>query len=171
MSKPTRKEILTLVEESVCKNRQDIYGPPEDSFSTIADFWSVYLSRHPQGALQPHDVAAMMALMKIARIVANPAHMDNWVDLTGYGACGGETAPQPPQQATPTDTCSPATSRSPADGLSLDEIFEVSTLGHKLNSVTIKKWDEMEGATIIDAVLRPSTLKFAQLNYLRNLAK
>ena len=37
-------------------------------------------------------MAIMMALLKIARISKNPQHMDNWVDLAGYAACGGEIA-------------------------------------------------------------------------------
>ena len=39
-----------------------------------------------------YDVAVMMALLKIARISENPQHMDSWVDLAGYAACGGEIA-------------------------------------------------------------------------------
>lgn len=38
----------------------------------------------------PEDVAAMMALLKIARIASGHAKADNWVDLAGYAACGGE---------------------------------------------------------------------------------
>jgi len=41
---------------------------------------------------KPVDVAAMMALMKLGRIAGNPAHMDSWIDLAGYSACGGEIA-------------------------------------------------------------------------------
>lgn len=38
----------------------------------------------------PEDVAAMLALLKIARIASGHAKADNWVDLAGYAACGGE---------------------------------------------------------------------------------
>lgn len=34
----------------------------------------------------------MMALLKIARIIYNPEHMDSWVDGCGYLACGAEIA-------------------------------------------------------------------------------
>ena len=40
--------------------------------------------------IAPKDVAAMMALLKIARIASGTAKPDNWVDLAGYAACGGE---------------------------------------------------------------------------------
>ncbi len=31
-----------------------------------------------------------MALLKIARIATGHGKADNWVDLAGYAACGGE---------------------------------------------------------------------------------
>jgi len=42
--------------------------------------------------LKPHDVALMMALLKIARLKGNPIHGDSWVDLAGYAACGAESS-------------------------------------------------------------------------------
>ena len=41
---------------------------------------------------EPEDVAAMMALLKIARLMSNPEHVDSWIDGAGYLACGGEVA-------------------------------------------------------------------------------
>jgi hypothetical protein len=32
----------------------------------------------------------MLALLKIARIASGHAKEDNWIDLAGYAACGGE---------------------------------------------------------------------------------
>jgi hypothetical protein len=32
----------------------------------------------------------MLALMKISRISSGHAKADNWIDLAGYAACGGE---------------------------------------------------------------------------------
>ena len=54
----------------------------------IAGMWSAYLGV-PVG---PVDAAAMMALLKVARVRVNPAHADNWIDLAGYAALGGEMA-------------------------------------------------------------------------------
>ena len=58
----------------------------------IAGLWADYL--HGIGVnldfLEPHDVAAMLALLKIARIASGHAKADNWIDLAGYAACGGE---------------------------------------------------------------------------------
>lgn len=36
------------------------------------------------------DVAAMLGLLKIARIATGHGKADNWIDLAGYAACGGE---------------------------------------------------------------------------------
>ena len=56
----------------------------------IGKLWTVYLDYSTK--IDAHDVAAMMALLKIARIAENPQHMDSWVDGCGYFACGGEIA-------------------------------------------------------------------------------
>lgn len=81
-----RAELLDTVAEVVGKDRQATHGRPEDSFTRIARLWSAYLDFD----VQPHDVAALMALLKLARIRENPAHDDNWIDLAGYAACGAE---------------------------------------------------------------------------------
>lgn len=90
----TRKRVLSEAEKCVCGQREQDYGTPEDSFNLIAKLWTTYVSTGSIVDLvfDAKDVAAMMALLKIARISENPAHMDSWVDLTGYAACGGEIA-------------------------------------------------------------------------------
>lgn len=81
-----RTELLATVIDIVNKDRQATHGRPEDSFTRIARLWSSYLDFE----IQPHDVAALMALLKLARIRENPTHDDNWIDLAGYAACGAE---------------------------------------------------------------------------------
>ena len=90
----TRKRVLSEAEKCVCGKREQDYGTPEDSFNIIADLWAVYLKGCGVSIdfLESHDVAIMMALLKIARISENPQHMDSWVDGCGYFACGGEIA-------------------------------------------------------------------------------
>lgn len=83
-----RSTILKEAECIVSRDRPNDYGPPEDSFERIAQLWTAYMGVD----FFPADVAAMMALLKIARIKACPAHLDNWLDLAGYAACGGEIA-------------------------------------------------------------------------------
>lgn len=84
----TREDVLNDAKECVCKNREDDYGSPEDSFQTIANLWTAYLDY----SISAKDVAVMMALLKIARIKTGTFKADSWVDLAGYAACGGEIA-------------------------------------------------------------------------------
>ena len=88
-----RPEILEAAKRCVCGDREQDSGSPEDSFACIAGLWTAYLNGRPVGAvveLDGVDVAAMLALLKIARIASGHAKEDNWVDLAGYAACGGE---------------------------------------------------------------------------------
>ena len=86
-----RKEILEAAQKCVCGDREQDYGSPEKNFNTIANLWADYLSAkvEPMG-IEPKDVAAMLALLKIARIATGHAKEDNWVDGCGYFCIGGE---------------------------------------------------------------------------------
>ena len=90
----TRPEILDAAKACVCGKRQNEYGNPENNFQTIAEFWSAYL----KCPIAAHDVAAMMALLKIARIAGGIGSDDCWIDLAGYAACGGEIAANFPEK-------------------------------------------------------------------------
>ena len=92
----TRKRVLKEAEKCVCGNREHEYGVPEDSFEMIGKFWTVYLDYDTK--IDAHDVAAMMALLKIARIAKSPDHMDSWCDVAGYASCGGEIAGKETQE-------------------------------------------------------------------------
>lgn len=83
-----RKQTLEMALQYVTADRQATHGKPEDTFGRIAGYWSVYLDK----TVSAYDVAALMALLKIARSQANPTAFDNWVDLAGYAACGSELA-------------------------------------------------------------------------------
>lgn len=89
-----RTEILDAAKRCVCGDREQDYGRPENSFNTIADLWNAYLANAANlenwKGVTAKDVAAMLALLKIARIASGHAKEDNWVDLAGYAACGGE---------------------------------------------------------------------------------
>ena len=92
----TRKRVLSEAEKCVCGQREQDYGTPEDSFRKIGTFWTAYLNYAVK--IDAEDVAAMMALLKIARISENPQHMDSWVDGCGYFSCGGEIAGKEAQE-------------------------------------------------------------------------
>ena len=86
-----RKEILGAAQKCVCGDREQDYGSPEDNFNTIANLWADYLSVKVEPTdIEPKDVAAMLALLKIARIASGHAKEDNWVDGCGYFCIGGE---------------------------------------------------------------------------------
>lgn len=90
----SRTDVLNSANDCVSHDRNDIYGPPENNFDTIAAFWTAYLRSRllfdSEDELCGKDVAAMMSLMKISRISCGKSKIDNWVDLAGYAACGGE---------------------------------------------------------------------------------
>lgn len=89
----TREKVLAEAKKCVFGQRDQSYGGPEDSFQRIANLWNAYCGfDEERGKFSAVDVAAMMALLKVARISANPGHMDSWVDLAGYASCGGEIA-------------------------------------------------------------------------------
>lgn len=90
----TRADILHAAEKCVCGQRETDYGTPEDNFKAIAELWEAYLNkactRGVNVRVEAKDVAAMMALLKIARIAAGGGKADSWIDLAGYAACGAE---------------------------------------------------------------------------------
>ena len=90
----TREQILDAAKQCINGDREQDYGSPERNFENIAALWSSYLQSRRYGKsslyIWPRDVAAMLALLKIARIASGKAKDDNWIDLAGYAACGGE---------------------------------------------------------------------------------
>lgn len=93
----TRASILEAARKCVCGEREGEYGTPEDNFAHIANLWETYLLRAcvVDGCffqIQPEDVATMMALMKLCRMMGGQFKYDNYVDACGYLACAGELA-------------------------------------------------------------------------------
>jgi hypothetical protein len=85
---PSAREIfLKEVTGIVTKDRNNVYGPPEDSFKVIAAYWNTYLKHSNVATVDAADVAIMMALMKMARLTSNKQHRDSAVDAAGYLAC------------------------------------------------------------------------------------
>ena len=81
----TRDEILEKARQCISGDRDHQYGSPEESFSRISKYWSDYLDKD----ISPKDVAIMMILFKVAR-EEHSSKLDNWIDIAGYAACGGE---------------------------------------------------------------------------------
>ena len=83
-----RTHILETANEYVTRDRAATHGDAEDSFSKLAALWGARLGVH----IRPDQVAIMMLDLKTVRAWDNPKHQDNWIDMAGYAACGGEIA-------------------------------------------------------------------------------
>ena len=83
-----RSEILDTAKQAVTVDRAATHGDAEQTFSAIAEVWSARLGQ----TLTPAQVAILLSDLKTCRAWGNPAHADNWVDMAGYAACGGEIA-------------------------------------------------------------------------------
>jgi hypothetical protein len=95
-----RTKLLLDAESIVNGDRNVQYGDPNADFQRTAAMWTAYLEgvreRQDPGAsltavvLDPHDVAAMMMLLKISRLAWSPEKRDSWLDIAGYAACGAD---------------------------------------------------------------------------------
>lgn len=84
----TRAGVLDAAREAVLRDRAATHGAPEDAFGRIAAVWSARLGI----PVTPAQVCILMIDLKGVRAWGNPGHGDNWVDIAGYAACGGEVA-------------------------------------------------------------------------------
>lgn len=83
-----RATILDAAAQAVTVDRAATHGALENSFAQIAAIWSVRLGL----PVTPDQVAILLIDLKTVRAWGNPRHADNWVDIAGYAACGGELA-------------------------------------------------------------------------------
>lgn len=84
-----REAVLQAALERVLQKDAD-HGEPENTFPLIASAWNWYLGGNLTDSLDPQDVAMMMALMKICRVMAGRQTLDSYVDLAGYAALAAE---------------------------------------------------------------------------------
>ena len=89
-----RTECLETAKTIVNGARQENYGNPESNFRNISELWTTYfnIAKNTEDwyDITPTDVANMMILMKMARLMNKPDHEDSWVDIAGYAANGCE---------------------------------------------------------------------------------
>jgi len=78
------KTILERAADAVFNDRQENYGHPSRNFARIASLWNAYLSQYGTTKIASEDVAIMMILMKVARLIETPDHEDSIVDIAGY---------------------------------------------------------------------------------------
>ena len=75
---------LTLLMATVGANT----GNRKAAHARIAALWSAYLNYQ----LTAHDVAILMVLLKVARIMGKTFNADNYVDVAGYAGIAAELA-------------------------------------------------------------------------------
>lgn len=152
-----RGDILDAVKKTICHDRPDRHGEPENSFPLIAKDWAAYLQRRglmPEGvSLRPFQVAEMLAVFKGVRDFMNPANGDNKHDQIGYLALAAEM-----QAAEPKDEgkvfVGEISMNDPSyvekvagEGIPYSEVVRETILAPKINvnkiTSEISKWDEM----------------------------
>lgn len=82
----SRADVLDAARAAVTVDRAATHGKVEDTFGLIAALWSARLGV----SISAEQVCILMIDIKTVRAWGNPAHFDNWVDMAGYAACGGE---------------------------------------------------------------------------------
>lgn len=82
------KSILKEAHEIIYGDREKTYGHPSKNLNSIAVMWNAYMKALPKdlNELNAKDVAAMMILVKVARLANDPSHRDSIVDIAGYAA-------------------------------------------------------------------------------------
>lgn len=86
-----RADVLDAARQAVMVDRAATHGDAENTFAMISGSWSAKLGVE----VTPAQVCLLLADLKACRAWGNPGHADNWVDLAGYAACGGELAEEP----------------------------------------------------------------------------
>jgi hypothetical protein len=71
---------------AIIGDRQAEYGHPTDTMQRTARLWTAYL----EIPVEAHQVAVLMALLKIARSMDSDK-ADNWIDALGYVAIAAQT--------------------------------------------------------------------------------
>ncbi len=93
-------EMLNTAAELVGGQRAIDYGDKTVNHQRIATLWNLWLEETRIGDnflaekvhLSAYDVAMMMLLLKIARLMHSPGHQDSHIDIAGYASILEEIA-------------------------------------------------------------------------------
>lgn len=80
------EDALQLAKELITGPRAKTYGDKIQNHCNIAKLWSAYLDIE----ITAHDVAILMALLKVARTKLGQVSDDTYVDMSAYSAIAGE---------------------------------------------------------------------------------
>lgn len=76
--------ILREAEEIISADRERSHGKAEENLANIATMWDAWCRVSRDAQMTSHDVAIMMALLKIARTQTGTYNRDDYVDAAGY---------------------------------------------------------------------------------------
>jgi hypothetical protein len=106
-----RPDILAAATQAVTKDRAATHGPVAEQLAKVAAIWSAQIGV----TIRPDQVALMMVELKVVRAWHNPNHVDNWVDIAGWGACGGEIGTETAVAAPPAPVAHVASTHAAPD--------------------------------------------------------
>jgi hypothetical protein len=81
-----RGEILAQADRLTHGDRNKNYGSPLTNHTRIAKLWSVWLETE----ITPAQAAMCLALVKVARLIETPDHLDSFIDGAAYFSIAGE---------------------------------------------------------------------------------
>jgi hypothetical protein len=91
-----RAEALTEAIDLITGDRNAQYGPPTQDFQRAAAALNAYgyrrVDHSGENEILPSDIAIIVPLIKISRLMHSRGKRDSWVDLAGYAGCGYECA-------------------------------------------------------------------------------
>jgi len=82
-----RDDILKNAMKLINGKRSKDYGDAYDNHQRIADLWSVVFGFK----VLVWQVYLCLILVKVARLINSPKHLDSMIDIPGYAALLGET--------------------------------------------------------------------------------
>jgi hypothetical protein len=83
------EDMLRHAADVVSGERAKDYGDVSENHQRIADLWNYWLFGD-DGQIEAYDVAIMMILMKVSRLMHTRGHSDSHVDIAGYAAIAEE---------------------------------------------------------------------------------
>jgi hypothetical protein len=83
-----RGKILSEASRLTHGDRNKNYGDPFTNHQRISALWSVFLETE----ITPESAAIMLALVKVARLIESPDHLDSFIDGAAYFSIAGEIA-------------------------------------------------------------------------------
>ena len=98
------EEMLSATIKLIGGQRAQDYGDKYVNHMRIAQLWTMWLDHRkptwvpdedeerPEIQITPYDVAMMMLLVKVARLMHSPGHQDSHIDIAGYASILEEIA-------------------------------------------------------------------------------